>query len=232
MGKGAQKQTLSVDLTIIHPTRLELLRLKRRKMLAEGIVDILKKDYDALMIALFELVRNMPSLRQQMREKLAKAYGLFIEAQMVTGQGKIEEVSLVCEPVDFSLEVSTRRGVLGLTLPFMQLTEQATAMSHLRFSLLDTPAQLDESVHEVKVALSNIVKLAETQAAMQEILDVMAVKRRQINRIEYKVLPQIDAAIRYVELILEETERQDAIRVRVLQRKRKERVQKALGTPA
>ncbi|MCK4885560.1 hypothetical protein KAS24_05750, partial [Candidatus Bathyarchaeota archaeon] len=43
------------------------------------------------------------------------------------------------------------------------------------------------------------------------------------NRIEFKILPQLNAAIRYVELILEETERQDAIRVRVLQRKRKER---------
>ena len=38
--------------------------------------------------------------------------------------------------------------------------------------------------------------------------------------------PQIDATIRYVELILEEIERQDAIRVRVLQRKRKERAVK------
>jgi len=222
---------LSVDLTLIHPTRLELLRLRRRKALAEGIVDILKKDYDALMIALFELVRNLPSLRQQMREQLNRAYGSFIEAQMITGQKKIEEVSLTSEPVDFNLEVSARKGVLGLTLPSMQLNEQATGVSHPRFSLLDTPAQLDESIQEIKAALNNIVKLAETQAAMQEILDVMAVKRRQINRIEYRVLPQIDAAVHYVELILEETERQDAVRVRVLQRKRKERMQKTLETP-
>jgi vacuolar-type H+-ATPase subunit D/Vma8 len=57
-------------------------------------------------------------------------------------------------------------------------------------------------------------------------LDVMALKRRQINRIRFKIIPQIDVTIRYVELILEEIERQDAIRVRVLQRKRKERAVK------
>jgi vacuolar-type H+-ATPase subunit D/Vma8 len=57
---------------------------------------------------------------------------------------------------------------------------------------------------------------------------MIALKRRQINRIRFKIIPQLDATIRYVELILEEIERQDAIRVRVLQRKRKERAVKRL----
>jgi len=47
-----------------------------------------------------------------------------------------------------------------------------------------------------------------------------------MNRLQFKILPELDATIRYIELILEETERQDAIRVRVLQRKRKERALK------
>ena len=46
-----------------------------------------------------------------------------------------------------------------------------------------------------------------------------------MNRIQFKIC-RTDATIRYIELILEETERQDAIRVRVLQRKRKERALK------
>ena len=92
-----------------------------------------------------------------------------------------------------------------------------------RFSISETPAKLDESALKIKAALSHIVKLAETEASMRGILDVMSTKRRQMNRIQYKILPLLDAAIRYIELILEETERQDAIRVRVLQSKRKER---------
>ena len=91
----------------------------------------------------------------------------------------------------------------------------------------DIVKRTDESVLRIKVALNNIIKLAEIEASMREILDVMAAKRRQINRIQYKILPQLDATIRYIELILEETERQDALRVRVLQRKRKERALKS-----
>lgn len=218
---------LSVELAGIHPTRLELLRLRRRKALAEGIIDILKKDLDALMMTLFKLVKEIPSLRSQIHGALSEAYGLFIEAEMIAGSRKIEEISLVAQPIDFDINIGERRGVLGISLPTFQLSEGATRIPGPRFSILDTPAKLDESVLKIKVALSHIIKFAETVASMNEILDVMSVKRRQINRIQYKVLPQLDAAIRYIEIILEETERQDAIRVRVLQRKRRERALKS-----
>ncbi len=218
---------LSVELASIHPTRLELLRLKRRKGMAEGIIDILKKDLDALTVTLFDFVKEIPALRNQIRKSLGEAYDLFVEAEIIAGSRKIEEISLVAQPIDFDINIGTRSGVLGISLPTFQLAQEAAHILEPRFSILDTPAKLDESVLKIKVALGHIIKLAETEASMREILDVMAVKRRQINRLQYKILPQLDAAIRYIELILEETERQDALRVRVLQRKRKERAIKS-----
>ena len=218
---------LSVDLTGIHPTRLELLRLRRRKKMAEGIVDILKKDLDALTVTLFELVKEIPPLRGQIREGFDEAYGLFVEAEMIAGSRKIEEISLVSQSIDFDVNIAARSGILGISLPALQLTERTSSTSGPRFSLLDTPAKLDESALKIEAALTHTVKLAEIEASMREILDVISVKKRQINRIQYKILPQLDAAIRYIALILEETERQDAIRVRVLQRKRKERALEA-----
>lgn len=219
---------MSVELAGIHPTRLELLRLRRRRALAEGIIDILKKDLDVLMVTLFQLVKEIPSLRGQISEALSEAYNLFIEAQMLAGSRKIEEISLGAQPVDFDIDIGERSGVLGILLPTLQLTEGRPSTFRHRFSILDTPAKLDESILKIKVALTHIIKLAEADASMREILEVMSVKKRQMNRIQYKILPQLDAAIRYIELILEEAERQDAIRVRVLQRKRKERALKSV----
>lgn len=216
---------MSVELAGIHPTRIELVRLRRRKALAEGIVDILKKDLDALTASLFELAQGILPIRSQIREELREANELFVEAEMIAGSSKIEEISLVAKPIEFDIQVGSRGGVLGIPLPTFQLVEGTTSSPEPRYSLLDTPAKLDESALKVKEALTHIVRLAEAEASIREILEVMSVKRRQINRLEYKVLPQLDAAIRYIELILEETERQDAIRVRVLQRKRKERAE-------
>ena len=216
---------MSVELANIHPTRLELLRLKHRKSMAEGIVDILKKELDALTLNLFEFVKKIPLLRDKMYTTLREAYNLFIEAEMISGSKRIEETSLVAQPIDFKISEDKKKGVLGILFPTFQFIE-GTRILGPRFNPLDTPANLDESASKIKDTLYDIVKLAEIQESMKILLEVMATKKRQMNRLQFKILPEIDSTIRYIELILEETERQDAIRVRVLQRKRKERASK------
>ena len=216
---------MAAELASVHPTRLELFRLKHRKSMAEGIVDILKKDLDALTLTLFELVKKISPLRDQMYATLREAYNLFVEAEMISGSKRIEEASLVAQPLDYKISEEEKKGVLGLLFPVFQLVED-TRISGPRFNPLDTPASLDESSSKIKDALHDAVKLAEIQESVKILLEVIAKKERQMNRIQFKILPELDATIRYIELILEETERQDAIRVRVLQRKRKERALK------
>lgn len=212
---------MSVELSSVHPTRLELLRLKHRKSMAEGIVDILKKELDLLTLTLFELVKKISPLRYNMYSTLREAYNLFIETEMLCGSKRIEEISLVVKSLKYQISEETKKSVLGLVLPIFQLFEDSQ-MSRLRFSPLDTPANLNESISKTKDALHDVVKLAEIQESVKILLEVISTKKRQMNRIQFKILPEVDATIRYIELILEETERQDAIRVRVLQRKRKE----------
>jgi V/A-type H+-transporting ATPase subunit D len=198
---------VSSELTGIHPTRLELLRLRRRKTLAEGIIDILEKDLEALMTTLFELLKKIQLLRSRVFEALKEAYSLFIEAEMRIGSRKIEEVSLAAKSVDFLLDVDTRSGVLGIQLPTVKLMEGKMDPLLPRVSILDTSAKLDESSSRTWDAINFIIKLAEAEASIREILDVISIKRRQVNRLQYRVLPELDKAIRYIELCCSESEK-------------------------
>jgi V/A-type H+-transporting ATPase subunit D len=215
---------LSGELVSIHPTRLELLRLKRRRTLAAGIIDILEKDLETLMTTLFEILKEIQLLRSRIGDTLSEAYRLFIETEMVVSSRKIEEVSLATKSIDFILEMGKRKGVLGILFPTFHLIKEKNGTPVLRFSMLDTSVRLDESTLRTWNALGHIIKAVELEVSIREILEVISTKKRQVNRLQYKVLPELAKAIRYIELILEETERQDAIRVRVLQRKRKEQV--------
>ena len=221
---------MSVELASVHPTRQELLKLKHRKSMAEGIVDILKKEIDALTLTLFKLVKQRSSLRDKINVALTEAYTLFIEAEMTAGSKKIEEASLVVKSIAYNISENTKTAVLGLQFPVFSLEEKE--ISGIRFNPLDVPASLAESSSKSKDALQDIVKLAEIEESIKILLEVIATKKRQMNRLQFKILPELEATIRYIELILEETERQDAIRVRVLQRKRKERAQKHNKTGA
>src|SRR3990172_10536011 len=219
---------MSAEKLEVHPTRLELLALRHRKGLAEGIADILQKDLETLIVALIEHRQKAQALRTQLYEILNIAYSLFTEAEMVSGALKVREMSLSTPPLDYGVEVNTTTGVLGIQFPSFQCIQKESMTMKPRFNPSDTPIQLEEAATKTEETLDSIVKLAELTAIIRELLEVIALKRRQINRIRFKIIPQLDATIRYVELILEEIERQDAIRVRVLQRKRKERAVKAL----
>lgn len=210
----------------VHPTRLELLRLRRRKALAEGIADILQKDLETLIIALIEFRQKASAFRGQLHEKTLHAYSSFMEAEMITGSIVAREISMSAPTIEFNVEAHTTRGVLGLPFSIFKFSKESARIHKSRFDVSETPFQLEEAAVEIEESLDFIVKLAELMATIREILEMISLKRRQINRIRFKIIPQLDTTIRYVELILEEIERQDAIRVRVLQRKRKERAAK------
>ncbi len=214
----------------VHPTRLELIALKRRKTLAEGIADILQKDLEVLILSLVEYRERASILQTQLYDTLARSYSQFIEAEMVSGNLKVKELALTTTPIDFNVETSTVTGVLGIEFPFLKLIRQEKNEHKLRLSLLDAPIPLEEATSRINGVMDAIVELASLTAAIRELLEVISLKRRQINRIQFKTIPQFDKTIEYIEYILEEIEQQDAIRVRVLQRKRKERKEKSYET--
>ncbi|KKN48098.1 hypothetical protein LCGC14_0656300 [marine sediment metagenome] len=220
---------MSAERLEVHPTRLELLALKRRKTLAEGIADILQKDLEVLILSLVEYRERASVLRTKLYNTLTKSYNQFIEAEMVGGSLKVKELALTATPIDFNVETSTATGVLGIQYPSLKLTKKEVIEQKPRLSLLDAPIQLEEA-SKINNVMDAIVELASLTAAIRELLEVISLKKRQINRIRFKLIPQFDKTIEYIQYMLEEIEQQDAIRVRVLQRKRKERVGKSYET--
>ncbi len=221
---------MSAERLEVHPTRLELIALKRRKTLAEGIADILQKDLEVLILALVEYRERASILQTQLYDVLTKSYSQFIEAEMVSGSLKVKEFALTTIPIDFNVKTSTVTGVLGIQFPSLKLINKGDFEHKLRLSLLDAPIQLEEAASRINNVMNAVVELASLTAAIRELLEVISLKRRQINRIQFKTIPQFDKTIEYIENMLEEIEQQDAIRVRVLQRKRKERAEKSYET--
>ena len=204
-----------------------MLGLKRRKTLAEGIADILQKDLEVLIISLVKYRERASILRTQLYDVLLRSYSQFIEAEMVRGNLKVKELAVTTTPKDFKVETSSSTGVLGIQFPSLKLINQEISEQKPRLSLFDAPIQLEEAASKINDVMDAIVELASLLAAIRELLEVISLKRRQINRIRFKIVPQLDSTIDYIEYILEEIEQQDAIRVRVLQRKRKERSEKS-----
>ena len=95
---------MSAERLEVHPTRLELIALKRRKILAEAVADILQKDLEVLIHSLVEHREKSTKLQSILYENLAQSYNQFIESEMISGSLKIKQLAQTTTPLKFNVD--------------------------------------------------------------------------------------------------------------------------------
>lgn len=199
----------------VHPTRMELLALRKRRDIAERGRDLLREKLDALMIEFFESVRQISALRERSHTLLKEAYTLFAEAKMVHGLTKLEQVSVGVED-RFNLDATTRN-VIGVTLP--QVEMKVSPLKSAPYNLLATSPKLDDATTKMREALTVITELASAEAATRKLANAIASTKRRVNSLDYIILPRVRGSIRYIQMHLEEREREDFFRLKRIKRR-------------
>ncbi|MGD0549133.1 MAG: V-type ATP synthase subunit D [Candidatus Bathyarchaeia archaeon] len=206
----------------IHPTRMELLALRKRRDIAERGRDLLREKLDALMIELFENVRQIAELRERSHALLREAYDLFTEAGMVHGLARLEQFALGVED-RFELDTKTRN-VIGVTLPEVQV--KVSPIRTAPYNLLATSAKLDEATMKMTEAVKAITELSSAEASTRKLAEAIASTKRRVNSLDYVIIPRVLHSIRYIQMHLEEREREDFFRLKRI----KSRMQKKGST--
>ena len=196
----------------IHPTRMELLILKRRKNLAEKGHDLLKEKRDALIMEFFDILEDIRKLRGDVNNALKEAYDALSIAKMIMGPLKVEEVATSVPPI-LELDVSTRN-VMGVRVPLLRVEEKSESTLISSYGFTDTSAKLDEAVEKFRNALKAIIRLAETEAAVKRLAEEIEKTKRRVNALKYIIIPRIANTIQFIELHLEEREREDLFRMK------------------
>jgi V/A-type H+-transporting ATPase subunit D len=199
----------------VHPTRMELLTLRKRRDIAERGRDLLREKLDALTIEFFEFVRQISVQRERSHALLEEAYRLFIEAQMVHGLTRLEQFSVGVED-RYDLDARTRN-VIGVTLPEMRM--KVSPLKTVPYNMLATSAKLDEAAKKMTEALTAISQLASAEAATRKLAQAIASTKRRVNSLDYVIIPHVLQSIRYIQMHLEEREREDFFRLKRIKRR-------------
>ncbi|MHA1603027.1 MAG: V-type ATP synthase subunit D [Candidatus Freyarchaeota archaeon] len=190
---------------------MELLMLKRRKNLAEKGHDLLKEKRDALIMEFFDILEDVRKLRNDVNNALKEAYDALALAKMIMGPLKVEEVAASI-PSILKLDVSTRN-VMGVRVPLLRM-EEAESTQISSYGFIDTSAKLDEAVEKFREALKAIIRLAETEAAVKRLAEEIEKTKRRVNALKYVIIPRLTNTIQFIELHLEEREREDLFRMK------------------
>jgi V/A-type H+-transporting ATPase subunit D len=197
----------------VSPTRMELLYLRRREKLAEKGHDLLREKRDALIAEFFDVVGEVREARKEAEGTLQEAFNYLILAQARLGVDEVRQLSLMT-PQEISLDFSSR-SIMGVNVPLLELqSELVRDVTERGYGFTDSSAAVDKCARSFEEALKKIIKLAELEEAVRNLAGEVEKTKRRVNALEYVMIPRLKTTRKYIQMRLEEMERENFTRLK------------------
>lgn len=193
----------------VNPTRMELLEIQKKVLLAEKGHKLLEEKRDALVEKFFTIIEKRNSLKKQVDTGFQDAFVSLIQAQMLLGETQVDDASKTTPDIgEVSFEADNIMGVKIAKITTSGLHQ----VTHPSYGFSETCAALDDAYQRFNALLRSVVSLAEVEENIQSLsLEIEKTKRR-VNVLENSLIPKLYGTIKYIEMQLDEREREDFFR--------------------
>lgn len=198
----------------VKPTRMELQRLKGSLAIATRGHKLLKDKQDELMRQFISLIKRNNELRQKVDESLTEALENFVLSSATVHEAYIDElVAIPGQSVNLDLREENVMSVVVPKMNFHYSDEYQEDEPRAAYSFLNTSSEIDDSIRTLNDILPNLLELSEVEKTCQLMADDIESTRRRVNALEYRVIPDTQETIAYIEGKLEEDERSTKTRM-------------------
>jgi V/A-type H+-transporting ATPase subunit D len=194
----------------VRPTKIELIRLRRRLSLATRIQKIIKDRLSILMLEFLQIARETVEARQKMLDEFSMAYRSLSVASGLHGYLALEKEFQASEK---ELElISGSRNVAGARVVSFELKEDKTPVKS--YSLVDTSAYVDQTQQLFESCLRSMVALAELQSSLELLGKEINRTKRILNALDYLIIPGLKETIKFLYMKFEERDREEKSRLK------------------
>ena len=183
----------------VNPNRMELLKLRRRLVLAERGHKLLKDKLEEIMRRFLGLMRRLYSIWEEVDTKMKKA---FLSFALARTHNSHEELKTLIPEGKLLLSAEKER-ILNLSIPRFEIKESEIS----DYDLLNTESELDIGLKITQELLKDMMEMARLWKAVELLSHEIEVTRRRVNALEHILIPNIKETIRYISNRLEEMER-------------------------
>ena len=195
---------------VARPTKIELIKLRRRLVLASRIQKIIKDRVSILIMEFLLIARQTVEAKRKLLEEFSENYRALSIAAGYHGYIALEK-ELIASEKDIKLAAGLRN-VGGVRIPAFELRE---AQGEARgYSLVDTSSWVDQAAQMSGKCLETIVELAELQRGMELLGREINRTKRILNALEYLIVPSLQATIKYLYMKFEERDREEKSRLK------------------
>lgn len=209
----------------VKPTRSELLEIKKRIKLTKSGYKILKMKRDGLIIEFFKILEQA----KQVRVKIVKDYD---EAMAKINVAQAVDGAIAVQSAAFALrlhpEVTLRsKNIMGIVVPEIETNSIKSTVDQRGYGVIGTSTYIDEATAAFENLVETLVQAAEIETTMKKLLDEIEKTKRRVNALEFKVIPELEEAKAFIELRLQEMERENTFRLKRIKDKAEAKVEAA-----
>ena len=198
------------ELIKVRPTKIELVKLKRRLTLAQRVQKIVKDRLSILTMEFLQTARDTVEAKRKLLDELSKLYNALSFAAGYHGYIALEKELIATE---LDLKVTAGLGnIAGVRIPSFELIGNVKPMKG--YNLLDTSSWLDRAAQLSEESLRAIIELAELQRNFELLAMEINRTKRITNALEYIVIPGLQVTINYLNMKFEERDREEKARLK------------------
>ena len=196
----------------VKPTRSELIELKKKIKLSESGHKLLKMKRDGLILEFFKILNEARNVRTELDAAYLNAAEKINLASAVNGMVAVKSTTFTAKE---SAEIQlSGHNIMGVVVPQISSTGVRKSLVERGYGIVGTNSYIDESADAYEILVEKIITAAELETTMKRLLDEIEKTKRRVNALEFKVIPDLIATMKYIRFTLEEMEREGTSRLK------------------
>ncbi len=196
----------------VSPTRMALLGTKTQIALAEQGEDLLRQKRNALAKEFMQIVDEVLAASDRVEKVAGEAAEALAIAEAMDGREAVRSASFAAKS-EVPVEVSTEL-VMGVRVPKVAGEVYSRSLMERGYSLTGTSSRIDLAAELFEEEVSLILELASTEMRLRRLAEEIQKTTRRVNALDNILIPRLRAQRRYIEMVLEEREREDLFRLK------------------
>lgn len=192
----------------VNPNRMELLKIKKRLIIARRGHKLLKSKQDELVQQFIPLIKETVNLQKEVSKEMSYLYQKFAFARGLQLNQFLEN-SLKTGNIHLKIKLQYSP-VLNLRIPDFSPEFDGEICN---YSFINTRSELDTTLISAKKILELLLKLSSSEKKVILIAQEIEKTRRRVNALEYIFIPNLLETIKYITVKLAEVEKDNLVRL-------------------
>ena len=187
----------------VAPTKTNMMKIRRDLGFASDGWELLDQKRKILVVELMGLIDRAVEAQKEVESRLAEAFTALDQAILRMGR---REVNLIALGMNIESEISiSQRRVMGVSLPRVKVRFDDKSPY---FAAAESSIWIDEAIKKFREILKLLGTLAEARISLMRLSREVAKTIRRVNALEKIFIPDYKETLKYIEMALEESERE------------------------